>query len=116
MGEELEGGPDLFGGRDVVGVLHAHNDPPDVLRRLHGAISPFEGSNDCEERLPGVGTILNGFVEEVKPVVLGGPETGQGSKGLLRGNDVSVPPVDDADRVLDSESSQVGRLGIVDDL
>ena len=115
VGEELEGGPDLFGSRDVVGVLHAYDDPPNVLRRLHGPIGAFEGSDDCEEGLSGANAILNGFVEEVKPVVLEGPGPSQESKGLLRVNGVPVPAVEELDEVADSEGGQVSRLSVVDE-
>jgi hypothetical protein len=46
MREQLEGGSNLFGGRDIVRVLHAHDDPPDVLRCLHGSVGTLESSND----------------------------------------------------------------------
>jgi hypothetical protein len=31
MREQLEGGSNLFGGWDIVRVLHAYGDPPDIL-------------------------------------------------------------------------------------
>jgi len=60
--EELEGGPDPFGGRDVVGVLHTNDDPPDVLRGLHGTVGAFEGPDDPQEGLPGVDPGLDGLI------------------------------------------------------
>lgn len=68
--EELEGGPNLFDGRDIVGVLHAYDDPPDVFRRFHSPISAFNGPDDCDEGLSGAGAALNRFVEEREPVGL----------------------------------------------
>ena len=116
VGEELKGGPDLFGGRDVVGVLHTYDDPSDVLRRLHGAIGAFEGPDDREEGLPGISTVLNGFVEEIKPVILEGPGTGQESKGLLRGDGVSIPAVRELYDAVDGEEIQPNRVGVVDNI
>ena len=71
VGEELEGGPDLFGSWDVVGVLHAYDDPLNILRRLHGPVGAFEGPNDCEEGLSGVDVSLDVFIKMICLIVLG---------------------------------------------
>lgn len=62
MREELEGRPDLLGGRNLVGVLHADDDPPDVLRRLDGTVDTFECLDDRKEGFPGVDPGLDGFI------------------------------------------------------
>lgn len=54
MCEQLEGGSNLFGGWDIVRVLHAHDDPPDVLRCLHGSVGTLESSNDRKQGLSSI--------------------------------------------------------------
>ncbi|MDB2276362.1 hypothetical protein PM022_17845 [Halorubrum ezzemoulense] len=73
MREQLEGGSNLFGGWDIVRVLHAHDDPPDVLRCLHGSISTLENSNDRKQGLSSIDPVLDVLIEEVESVILEGP-------------------------------------------
>ncbi|WP_199242410.1 hypothetical protein, partial [Halorubrum sp. SD626R] len=42
MREQLEGGSNLFGGWDIVRILHAHDDLPHVLRCLYGSVGTLE--------------------------------------------------------------------------
>ena len=72
MREQLEGGSNLFGGWDIVRVLHAHDDPPDVLRCLHGPVGTPESSNDRKQGLSSIDPVLDVFIEEVESVVLEG--------------------------------------------
>ncbi|WP_233565574.1 hypothetical protein, partial [Halorubrum sp. Atlit-26R] len=74
MREQLEGGSNLFGGWDIVRVLHAHDDPPDVLRCLHGSVGTLESSNDRKQGLSSIDAVLDVLIEEVESVVLEGPE------------------------------------------
>ena len=71
MREQLEGGSNLFGGWDIVRVLHAHDDPPDVLRCLH-SIGTLEGLDDRKQNLSSIDPVLDVLIEEVEPVVLEG--------------------------------------------
>ncbi len=72
MREQLECGSNLFGGWDIVRVLHAHDDPPDVLRCLYGSVGTLESSDDRKQGLSSIDTVLDVLIEEVEPVVLEG--------------------------------------------
>ncbi|WP_158603169.1 hypothetical protein [Halorubrum sp. Atlit-26R] len=72
MRKKLEGGSNLFGGWDIVRVLHAHDDPPDVLRCLHGSVGTLESSDDRKQGFSSIDAVLDVLIEEVEPVVLEG--------------------------------------------
>ena len=60
--EELESRPDLFSSWDIVGIFHPNSGPSDILCRLDGTVSPFEGLDNCEEDFSGFNAGLDGFV------------------------------------------------------
>jgi hypothetical protein len=105
VGEELEGGTDLPGARDVVGVFHAHDDPPDVLRRFHGAVGTFEGLDDREESLSSIDTFLQVLIEEIEPVVLESPRACQESHYLLGRDSILISTIEKVDKVVDGDGS-----------
>ncbi|MFD1572202.1 hypothetical protein [Halorubrum laminariae] len=72
MREQLEGGSNLFGGWDIVRVLHAHDDLPDVLRCFHGSGGTLESSDDRKQGLSSIDAVLDVLIEEVESVVLEG--------------------------------------------
>jgi len=65
MRKKLEGGSNLFGGWDIVRVLHAYDDPPNVLRCLHGSVGTLESSDDRKQGLSSIDPVLDVLIEEV---------------------------------------------------
>jgi hypothetical protein len=72
MRKKLECGSNLFGGWDIVRVLHAHDDPPDVLRCLYGSVGTLESSDDRKQGFSSIDPVLDVLIEEVESVVLEG--------------------------------------------